>query len=118
MSFFGDNDITGMLSDWNDSITIAGTTHGCLLDERDEEVQDSTGAPRIMHLLLATVRTSDFPNVQQGDAVVIESLNYKVWRKLQEGDGATIQLLLQSTDIPVGGNDFVTGDRIVDGGNF
>jgi hypothetical protein len=96
MGYFGDADVDTMLADWGHSITIAGVTKPCLFDERDEVgLEQDGGAGQIMRVAVALVKASDFPNVKNDDACVVDGVSYTVWRRLRQGDGATTELLLR-----------------------
>ncbi len=96
MGYFGDADVDTMLADWGHSITIAGVTKPCLFDERDEVgLEQNGGAGQIMRVAVVLVKTSDFPNVKNDDACVVDGVSYTVWRRLRQGDGAITELLLR-----------------------
>jgi hypothetical protein len=96
VDFFGDADVDTMLADWGHSITIAGVTRPCLFDERDAiGLEQDGGAGQIMRVAVATIKTSDFPNVMNDDACVVDGVSYTVWRRLRQGDGAITELLLR-----------------------
>ncbi len=96
MGYFGDADVDTMLADWGHSITIAGVTKPCLFDERDEVGLEQNGcAGQIMRVAVVLVKTSDFPNVKNDDACVVDGVSYTVWRRLRQGDGAITELLLR-----------------------
>lgn len=96
MAFFGDADMDAMLADWGHSITIAGVTKPCLYDERDEiGLEQDGGAGQIMRVAVATIKTSDYPNVTNDDACIVDGVSYTVWRRLRQGDGTITELYLR-----------------------
>ena len=85
-----------MFPEWDNSITIAAVTEDCLFDERDEvALEQDGGSGQIMRIAVATILTSDFPAVRNGDAATVDGVNYTVWRHLLMGDGALTELWLR-----------------------
>ena len=96
MVFFEDGDIDTMLADSPHSITIASLTAPCIFDDREEiALEQDGGGGQVVRVTMAQVKTSTFPNVKGDDPVQVNSIEYKVWRALVQGDKATTKLLLR-----------------------
>jgi len=94
---FGDADLRGMMQDWKQSITVKGVTRACIVDERDDLGELAQGTEQIKRLIVATIRTADFPAIAQNDVAQIGAVQYTVWRSLLMGDGGTTELWLRKT---------------------
>ncbi len=100
MVFFRAGDIKTMLADSPHSITIGNVTEQCIFDDWDEVVLEGEGgAGQVVRATRAQVETTLFPAVKGDDAVRInfdgQSVEYKVWRSLLQGDGAITELYLR-----------------------
>jgi hypothetical protein len=96
MAIFADSDIPTMLTDWGNTLTVDGLDAPCALDYAQREVlaQDG-GAGQIVDVIVATYRTSDFPDLHGGDPVEVDGVAYTVWRNLKLGDSGTSELWLR-----------------------
>lgn len=85
-----------MLRDWGQQITVAGVTRNCLVDERDELGLEQQGAAaQVQRVIVATVKSADFPAIAHNDPVELGAKNYTVWRRVLLGDGALTELFLR-----------------------
>ena len=97
MIAFRESDLAIMLADSPHRITIGTVTRPCEFAEFDEAVEDGMGgAAQLVHQVVATVRTSDFPAAKGGDSCTVDGVVYKVWQRRQLGDGALTELLLKA----------------------
>ena len=103
---YGDDDIPAMLAKSPHTITdpavVAGKSAKCWLDERDEFALEGPtgGGGQIVHITVATIQTSAFPELKAEDAVQITSelagpQDFIIWRRQQLDDGLVTQLLLR-----------------------
>jgi len=96
VGFFGDADMDTMLADWGHSITIGGITKSCLKDQRHERrLEHDGGAGQKVHVIEVKIKTTDFPTVKNGDACVVDGVNYTIWDSGEIEDGALTLLFLR-----------------------
>ena len=99
--FWNDSDIPGMLADSPNVITATpeigpAVTGPCLRLESDELKLDSpSSAPLVMRLVRVYVQTTLFGFLDGGSICNVDGVQYEVWKRLMEGDGALSQLLLR-----------------------
>ena len=95
MAFFEESDITAMLDQIGESITIEGTTANAVVRVPDAELlrADEELAPLIGRIVELIAKTGAFPGMKIGSAVVRGSESYKVRRFLQQRDGAVVHAL-------------------------
>lgn len=96
MAYFADDEIDGMLAAWGNRITVSGTIRPCILDERDELGAEGDGfGPQIKRMLVATIKSTHFPDIAPGDEVSIDGIRYTVRSLMKLSDGAITELFLR-----------------------
>ena len=114
---FGDADIPAMLADMGVRASVGGVSGIGLFEEADQIlVQDETRGQVVVKVSTLTIRTSDFPSVAIGSAVVVGTVNFTVRERLREGDGALTKLLLGYG--PVAPSVGEPTQNTIDGGTF
>lgn len=93
MAYFEEDDVDSMLDDGED-VTINGTTAKGIVVLVDEEMLKVRGYSQFIgKSIVVHVHTGTF-NLVYGSAAVVRGVGYEVREALQEGDGATTQVLL------------------------
>ena len=100
MAYFDEGAIDLMLAEVGEDVTIGGVTGKAVFDETDEELLRAAMAHLLGKSVAMTVRTSKFPALIVGIAVLRvgpPSTNYQVFQRIQLGDGALTKTILART---------------------
>lgn len=93
---FQNADIPTMLADWGNVLTAGELIAACTLDDREELVlEQDGGSGQVARYTVATIRSSDFPDLKANDPISIDGVGYIIWRRLLLGDGALSELWLR-----------------------
>lgn len=90
------NDLAALLSesDFGVLATYGGETVPGIFDDGDVEVDSGEGPTQIVRECSFTGRSADFPNIADGQTIVIADVSYRIRRWIDDGTGE-IEIILE-----------------------